>query len=216
MTKRSVPFVMILAVAVLLSSCMIPPKDFVFSVPPVSHSFKPEIPLQLGLVLTDEFKNAIWVSDEHKINFHVGAVLSEKAKEATVAIFSDVLVAEHKQDFPPGTVNALLEPKLISYERTRPVFGTQTTVDTAVIQWTLTDMHDSLVWVDSVQVDGESSVTGGEATRAVLTMNPWKVGKLAADRGMEMMAVRFFNESVSAMQSSVEIRAFAKTVAATP
>ena len=211
MKKRSVLVITILAgfALTMVPGCMTPPKDFVFSVPPVNHSLKPVVPLQLGLVLTDEFKNAIWVSDEHKINFHIGSVFSEKAQEVSAAVFSDVVVAESRQSFAPGSVKALLTPKLVSYERSRPVFGTQTTIDTAVIEWTLTDLNNTLVWVDSVQVDGESAVTGGEATRAVLTLNPWKVGKLAADRGMEMMAGRFFNESVAAMRSSLEISAFA-------
>ncbi|MES9980918.1 MAG: hypothetical protein ABW107_19475, partial [Candidatus Thiodiazotropha sp. 6PLUC5] len=111
-------------------------------------------------------------------------------------------------------VNAMLEPKLVSYERSRPVFGTSTTIDTVVIQWTLTGPNENLIWVDSIQVDGESSVTTSEATKAALTLNPWKVGKQAADRGMEMAAERFFNDSVSAMKLSVEIRAFADKVSA--
>jgi hypothetical protein len=224
MTKQSFQFapqhkflslILLLLVLPMLPGCMAaPPKDFVFSIPPINHNFKPDITLKVGLVLTDDFKNAVWISDEHKINFHIGAVFAEKAKEVSAAVFSKVVVAENGQIFSPSTVNATLVPKLISYERSRPVFGTSTTIDTAVIQWTLTDTNSSLVWVDSIQVDGESAVTTGEAAKAAMTLNPWIAGKLAADRGIEMLAEHFFNHSVLAMKSSVEIRAFAVKAAA--
>ncbi|MET0121969.1 MAG: hypothetical protein ABW124_13080 [Candidatus Thiodiazotropha sp. 6PLUC9] len=212
--KSIVLFLLLLVLPIQPGSMTAPPKDFVFSVPPIIHSFQPDISLKVGLVLSDDFKNAVWISDEHKINFHIGAVFSEKAKEVSTAVFSKVVVADTAQTFSPTAVNAMLEPKLVSYERSRPVFGTSTTIDTVVIQWTLTGPNENLIWVDSIQVDGESSVTTSEATKAALTLNPWKVGKQAADRGMEMAAERFFNDSVSAMKLSVEIRAFADKVSA--
>ena len=224
MTKQSLPialqhkfFTLILLSLVLpmLPGCMAaPPKDFVFSASPADYSLKPDITLKVGLVLSDDFKNAVWVSDEHKIKFHIGAVFSEKAREVSAAVFSKVVVADNEQMFAPGTINAMLVPELVSYERSRPVFGTSTTIDTAIIQWTLSDRNASLVWVDSIQVDGESAVTTGEAAKAAMTLNPWKAGKLAADRGIKMIADHFFNDSVSAMKSSVEIRAFAEKASA--
>lgn len=213
MTKYSRLFsaTLFLCLLITLPSCILsPPKDFYFTVAPVSHTLKPNIPLKVGLQLTDEFQTATWVSPEHKITFHVGEVISEKAKEVSQAIFSNVVIVDNKQALTSGEVKAVLIPQLITFERTRPVFGTQDTIDIAIIQWTLTDMNNSLVWIDTISAEGTSSVTGGEAARAALTLNPWKVGQIAAERGMTVLAEDFFNKSVAAMRSSVEIAEFAK------
>ena len=209
MIKHSMFATLVFVLLMTLSGCMTHPDTYYFEVDPISHSFKTDVPLHVGLVLTDEFKNASWTWEEHKINFHIGGVFSEKAKEESTAVFSDVVVVDNKQAVATGDVNALLIPQLISFEKTRPVFGPKNQICTAIFKWTLTDMNDSLIWIDTMTVECESPMSIGTA-RAVLALNPFPALKRGSDRQMELLAEDFFNKSVKAMKSSVEIMEFAK------
>lgn len=211
MKKMNLLIALTLLLSMIHASCMVPPDAYHFKVEPISHSFEPDVPLKVGLLLTDEFKNATWVWEEHKITQHIGNVFSEKAKEVTKAVFPNFVVSGRRQELAARDgLDALLVPQLISYEKNRPVFGTEDTITTAVFRWTLEDMNKSLIWVEAITVECESAVTKGEAAKAVVTLSPFVAWKRAEDRAMNILARDFFNRSVSAMKSSTEIKEFAE------
>lgn len=208
MIKHSLLTILALILLLTLSGCG-RPDAFHFKVDPISHTFLPDVPLRIGLVLTDEFTNSTWVWETHKITYHIGGVFSEKAKEVSTAVFSDVVVVENKQALAASDVTALLIPQMISFERTRPVFLNQDQISTAIVKWTLTDINDALIWVDTVTAECESPGAIGVGT-AVMTLSPYPAIKRGTDKQMELLMKDFFNKSVKAMKSSVEIMGFAK------
>ena len=96
-------------------------------------------------------------------------------------------------------VDAILAPRMVSAERTRPMYIFQEQTTTIILEWMMKDVNGDLIWVDTITGEGKAPMGGpfGEKKNA----------RKQVERALEEL----FQKSFETMSSSVEIRGFAAT-----
>ena len=165
--------------------------------PPVNYPQENKIDLKVELRLSKELHNAKWertIGDTYIIR--LGKLLSDNAEVLVRNLFSDVLVTDAIQP-PEAAVDAIITPKMVSVERTRPMFIFQQQRTTIMIEWSVKDANGDLIWVDTITGKGKSPMGLNEKK------NTGKQVKAAINQ--------LFQKSFQAISQSLEIRKFAAT-----
>jgi hypothetical protein len=119
-----------------------------------------KINLRVGLVILPELTDAKW-------EFHymgdtwllpLGENLTRNSENMTKQLFSSVSV--HKVTTAkalPG-VEATLIPKMKAFEQSSGAFAWSEAVTTIVLEWTLLDSKDNIVWADTIRADAKGKL----------------------------------------------------------
>lgn len=179
--------------ALLFAGCTF---DWDFPMASVNYPQENKIDLKVELRLSKELRNAKWertIGDTYIIR--LGKVLSDNAEGLVRNLFSDVLVTDATQ--PSKTaVDAIITPKMVSVERTRPMFIFQQQRTTIMIEWTVKDANGDLIWVDTITGEGKS---------------PMGLKKKNTENQVKAAVKQLFQKSFQAISQSLEIRKFAAT-----
>lgn len=170
--------------------------------PAMDYTAHNKIDLRIQLHMSDGFSGYMW---EHKMalgdtsRMGMGPALSSNAEAMATGLFRDVVVSRGSSDSPPGGVDAVLTPRVVSVER---AMGTTAFSDMKTIidlEWTLADAEGNLIWVDTIQGVGKAK-TGNLFTHR-------SEARKQGNRAIQDV----FQKSVEAIMSSPEIQAFVKS-----
>lgn len=173
----------------------------VWKVPISPAAFPPtqKVNSRVQLVLTEELRNAEWcarINPTDSAKIQVGEDLAKNAENLARSIFSEVSVNQTTPSAGTPNTDAVLTPKLITFERTQPttIFGQQTT--TMVLEWRLANLNGDTLWVDTVK---------GEKTQK-MSSNP----KRSAQEQVQAAFADLFAKSYASMSAAPEIRRLSK------
>jgi len=180
--------------ALLFAGCT---HDWEFPIAPVNYPQDNKINLKVELRLSKELRNAKWertIGDTYIIR--LGKVLSDNAEMLVRNLFSDVCVTDAIQP-PEAEVDAIITPRMVSAERTRPMLIFQQQRTTIMIEWTVKDANGNLIWADTITGEGKSPMGLNE--------------KKNTGKQVKAAVKELFQNSFQAISQSPEIRKFAAT-----
>lgn len=151
------PLLTVLGVAFLITAC-----SNVLEIPTISFSAYQQterINLSVELSLTEEFRTAKSerMQDQETIIFPLGDNLVVNAETLARAIFADVSIVTDNSDVKQKQVDAVLVPRMVSSQRLSPIsaFVKQPYKIAVVLEWTMKDREDNLIWLDTVTAEGK-------------------------------------------------------------
>lgn len=196
--QRAKPTFLVLAFLLIASAC-----THVYDAPEGTvTSYEPsatKIPLNVGLVLTDEFKASKWERSSMGDTFvmPIGENLARNSEALAKQTFSNVTVAKSQNGFSTANVSAILTPRLAALDQNQAAwaFGKSTLV--VILEWEMRTPDGDLIWVDSVKGEGKNS-GGNSFTHA---------GQ--AEERIEQAVDMLFASSYQTISKSKEIKRFA-------
>jgi hypothetical protein len=174
---------------------------FTYEVPITTVKYPPreKIDMSVELRLSQEYRDAEWREQRGDIFvLPLGWVLSVNAEDLARKLFVDVTVTRGEGWTQAASVDAVLTPRMLSVERTRPLFGFREQVLTLKLGWTLSDVDGKRIWKDTIQGEG----------RSVMWL-PQR--KSQANKQVEMLLEDLFAQSFDAIASSEDIHDFARS-----
>jgi hypothetical protein len=157
-----------------------------------------KLPLRIGLVISESLRNAQWegqINALDSMRSDLGDALAYYATETAKAAFSEVMVLTPGSTDGRETVDALLTPRLVSLERTRPMFINQDAVATISLEWRLESTSGDLIWLDTVKAENKHTLG-------------FPVSTNAEEQLTDLIQLAFL-KSYEKIKKSPEIRAFA-------
>lgn len=156
------------------------------------------IDIKVQLVLSKELRETKWVgmiNPMEKAVIPIGEALAIHSENMARALFREVIIESDVATLATSPVDAVLVPRVVSVQRTQPttIFGQQTS--TMIIEWTFTDPKGKVVWVNTINGQGQTK----------MGLNP----KNGAQKQMAIMFEQLFMASYESILSSVEIKQFA-------
>jgi len=167
---------------------------------PVTYPAAEKIQAHVHLMITDEFKQISWeamISPMDKGVIRLGDELVRESERLARAVFAEVTVVTSSSSPPAAPTEAVLIPKVVSFERTQPttIFGQQTT--TLEVEWRLKGPTGDTLWVDTIK--GESTTKMGSNHKK--------------SAGVQVQAAfdQLFGDAFTSMTSSPDLRRLAGT-----
>jgi len=179
---------------------------------PVSYATSSEqIPLHVGLLITDELRDSQWTKDgggggDSRCKLILGDLFVSNAKQLVDTVFTEVTVLAPDDDPAAAGVDAVLRPHMVSVERSRPTYIYQEQRTSVVFEWTLSRPAGGLIWADSVAAEGR----GNFATKAAVNFWTCAEGLVeGAEIQIEDLMKDLFGKSHESMTTARAIREFA-------
>ena|SRR2546425_7130217 len=162
---------------------------------PIVYPQSEKISLKVGLYLSEEFRGALWERppmgwEARKIL--LGDALTEGAEAASRALFSRLIIMKDPTNSVEVGIDAILTPRMVSVEQTRPILRWDVTVITVMLEWSLKDVRGNTIWVDTVRGEGKSRLDD-------------------PDTRIRLLIEDLFRNSFQVIRSSQEIRKFVAT-----
>ncbi|MGE0826155.1 MAG: hypothetical protein AB7G75_17115 [Candidatus Binatia bacterium] len=142
----------------LLASCTSGPQHSMVETAPrvlvSGYSQTTKIPLNVELFLSDELRAAEWhgkgTRGSGNYRLDLGTVLAYNAENVTREVFSEVLVTGGSEGPGQARLPGVLIPRFVNAER----YGNTLTI---LLEWTLRDAEDNVVWIDTIKGEGSST-----------------------------------------------------------
>lgn len=159
-----------------------------------------KINLPVGLVLSPEYRTTKW--EFHyagdKWLFPIGDNLTTNSQYMARQLFSSVeVMSDPTSATAGGNIKAFLVPQVKAFEGSSGAFAWSEAVRTLTVEWSLKDLKNNIVWVDTIRVDAKGKL----GTAFSQTSNDQKLVGKAIDES--------FLKSYEAISKSPEIRKFA-------
>jgi hypothetical protein len=206
-TIRFVLLIQIYLAMLLFTGCYKKPNAWTFPQSPVNLPEIDKMNLNIELRLSDEFCNSSWYWNEQKIRYYAGEGFCANAEKIVRDLFTQVKVTKGQMDSAPPQADAVLTPKLISFERTRPATMNKEQITTVVLEWTLATPKGDLIWIDSVTGDGKAKWAIGIG-KAITTLNPFPAFKRGTEEQFRLLHQDLFYKSFQAISKSIEIKEY--------
>ncbi len=173
--------------------------DFPFTV--TEHPAGEKFNLKIELSLTQQLLDSKWeVTDGNMNIIYLGEPFSQNAEYLARLLFTEVFVSRPTTDSHSGDqADAILTPKLVSLNHSRPALAGFDEQTTAVFEWRLTDVDQNIIWVKSItsktlsMAGGLGSIDFYDREHVTLLLND------------------LFKKSFDAMSSSPEIKEFSQS-----
>lgn len=163
-------------------------------VEPASFQNGNKIDLKVVLYLDDEFRKTKWEDEPRGWEpnvIHLGENFVINSEAMVKAAFETVIVAGTSDKISKDKGDVLLIPRVISIEQNRPLWKWENCTMTVIVEWTLKDFQDNILWISTIKSEGVAKMMEDEA----------RVKSLIDD---------LFGKSFQAIYSSPDIREYKK------
>ena len=201
--KRTAILLQTSILILVLSGCSLSKKisnmSKVSLTPVTGYSQTGKINLKVQLMLTEEMCSAVWHMNydydtgkappkNKTLDFPLGDDFCLNTRKMANTLFADVI--EKRNSSSIDGIDAILTPKILTLIRNRPPGATNEQTTTIIVEWSLKDNSEDIIWVDTITAQG----------KAELVETQKQVQDLFND---------LFHKSFKAISSSVEIKRFA-------
>jgi len=194
-----IPLISIPALALFLAGCSTtitektPARTF------ENYPAEQKINLNVGLVLTPEYRATKWEFHHGgaTVLFPIGENLTTNSEYMAGQLFHSVQVTDAASVPAGSSINTFLIPQVKSFEGSSGAFAWSKLVRTLVVEWTLKDSQNNVIWVDTVRADA----SGHLGTAFSQISNDEKLTGQAIDQ--------LFLKSYQEISAAPEIRKFA-------
>ena len=152
--------------------------------------------VELYLASDEGLRKARWQTGSGQtIIVEMGDALAAGTEQLARALFTDVVVTSSVTATDAGS--AILAPRVVLVEQSRPIFTFQDQHTTIVLEWTLRDVDGHTVWMKTVRSHKQAEMGG---IRDAVSNSEQLVGEVVDD---------LLRQSFQVLSTSAEIQKFA-------